>query len=230
VTLALTAELVAKAHRIIADPGPSPGSVRLTDEDYIRLVEQLLRGYEPGTGFWVFAYGSLIWKPVFTALEERLAVAPGWHRAFALRLTRWRGSPDQPGLMLGLDRGGSCRGIAYRLPEAGLAETVAVLLRREMSAKPATNVPRWIKLRTSGGPLPALAFTLNRAGPAYTGKLLSEEIVESLASAVGHGGSCAEYLYNTVTHLEARGIRDSTLWRLQYLVAERLREATGQHP
>jgi cation transport protein ChaC len=129
--------------------------------------------------------------------------------------------------MLALDRGGSCRGIAYRLQDDDLRETLGRLFRREMSANPPSNVPRWVCLNTSQGDLKALAFTVSRNAPAYAGRLPNEEIVEALATAVGHWGSCAEYLHNTVTHLEAKGIRDGRLWSLQAQVAERLAGTDG---
>jgi len=129
--------------------------------------------------------------------------------------------------MMALDRGGSCRGIAYRLQEDDLRETLGQLFRREMSANPPSNVPRWVRLNTSQGYLQALAFTVSRTAPAYAGRLPDEEVVEALATAVGHWGSCAEYLHNTVTHLEAKGIRDRRLWSLQAQVAERLAGMNG---
>jgi cation transport protein ChaC len=220
--LTLTPELVAKAHRHVVDPGPRSGTVYLQDEDYAWWVDHILTGRGQSREFLVFAYGSLIWKPEFAAVEERIAHAYGWHRAFALKITRWRGSPERPGLMLALDRGGACKGIAYRLPEEGLTEALGKLLRREMSAKPPSNVPRWIGLETAQGPVRALAFVVDRNAPAYAGSLELGQVADTLATATGHWGSCAEYLYNTVTHLEARGIRDRKLWQLQALVAERL--------
>jgi cation transport protein ChaC len=225
--LALTSELVAKAHREVADSGPSAGVTYLQDDDFRLWIDHVLEGWDQDAGFWVFAYGSLIWKPEFVPVEERLAYAPGWHRAFALKLTRWRGTPERPGLMMALDRGGSCRGIAYRLQEDDLRETLGQLFRREMSANPPSNVPRWVRLNTSQGYLQALAFTVSRTAPAYAGRLPDEEVVEALATAVGHWGSCAEYLHNTVTHLEAKGIRDRRLWSLQAQVAERLAGMNG---
>jgi cation transport protein ChaC len=83
-------------------------------------------------------------------------------------------------------------------------------------------MPRWITVETAAGPQPALAFIMNRASPFYTGRLALDEIADILARACGHWGSGAEYLLNTVTHLEAKGIRDRNLWRLQRLVAERI--------
>ncbi|MER8383558.1 gamma-glutamylcyclotransferase [Mesorhizobium sp. M1405] len=110
--MALTAALVARVERKEPDPGPHYGNFDLSEETRERWLRLLLEGRTPDTPFWVFSYGSLRWKPAFDAFEERSAVTVGWRRSFRLQLTRWCGTPDRPGLMLALDRGGSCRGIA----------------------------------------------------------------------------------------------------------------------
>jgi cation transport protein ChaC len=238
--LALTADLVARVARMEPDPGPQPGSVPLADEDYENIVDELLAERPPGP-LWLFAYGSLIWKPEIEHEEERLATAPGWHRSFCLRLTRWRGTRERPGLMMALDRGGSCHGILLRLPEHGLRAHVGKLLRREMSVKwieegkPTArpmcsalgtgNLVRWIKVRSNGDVVQALAFVANPEGRVYAGRLAPEEVARVLATAAGHWGTCAEYLYNTVLHLDMRGIRDNGLWRLQAMVAAEIEAA-----
>ena len=96
---------------------------------------------------------------------------------------------------------------------------MAKLFRREMTAKPATYTPRWLRLETADGQMTALGFTVNRKGWAYAGRRSDEDAARVLAKACGHWGSCADYLYNTVANLEARGIHDRHLWRLQELVA-----------
>lgn len=217
--LSLTPELVARAHRVIADSGPSPGVVYLGDADYSTMVEATLAEYPEGSPFWLFAYGSLIWNPEIEHVEERVAKLQGWRRSFCLKLTRWRGTPEQPGLMLGIDRGGSCKGLALRLPDGDRREQLGKLFRREMTAKPSTYRPRWLRLSTADGPLTALGFVINRKGMAYAGPLAEAEVVTMLSTACGHWGSCADYLHNTVANLEARGIHDRYLWRLQQLVA-----------
>jgi cation transport protein ChaC len=220
--IALSRELVAKVHRPVVDPGPRPGVAYLDDEDYSAIADQVLRSWKAAEGFWVFAYGSLIWKPAFPAVDERKATVPGWHRAFALRLTRWRGTPECPGLMLTLDRGGSCQGIAYRMADPNLRQALICLLQREMTVKPSTTAPRWVSAMTAEGPLRALAFTVDRKGAAYAGGLPEDHVVDTLSTAVGHWGSCAEYLLNTVENLDRHGIRDGLLWRLQARVAQRI--------
>ena len=124
--------------------------------------------------------------------------------------------------MMSLDRGGQCRGVLYRLVPEGLRDQLSKLVRREMTVRPPNNLPRWITAETDGGPVQALAFVMNRRSRFYCGRLPLEEVADVVARACGHWGSCAEYLYNTVRHLEEHGIRDRNLWRLQQLVAERI--------
>jgi len=221
-TLSLTAELVARCHRVVEDAGPSPDISYLDDADYACVVDAILAGLEPGQPIWLFAYGSLIWKPEVPHEEERVASAHGWHRSFSLRMTRWRGTADRPGLMLGLDRGGACKGLALRLPQGDPREQLGKLLRREMTQKPATYTPRWLKLSTAEGPLRGLAFVINRQGRAYAGPLDDAEVASTLADACGHWGSGADYLHNVVINLERHGIHDSHLWHLQRLVADEI--------
>jgi cation transport protein ChaC len=218
----LTSELVASVHRIVADNGPTPGFVPMTDGDYEALADVLLAGRVPDGPHWVFAYGSLLWKPAFAVAEERRAVAPGWHRTFRLLLSRWRGTPDHPGLMLVLDRGGQCKGMAQLLPEPNIRDALIALLHREVSSRMSTNRPRWIGVNVEGVRTRAIAFCADRNGPAYAGRQPIEAVADVLATAVGHLGSCAEYLQRTVDGLEQHGIRDRRLWQLQAMVAERI--------
>jgi cation transport protein ChaC len=225
--LDLTPDLVALVHRAIDDPGPDPNLHYHTEADYDAVVRDLLKTHRIGEDLWLFAYGSLIWRPEVEHSEERIGTARGWHRAFRLRITRWRATKDQPGLMMVLDRGGQCKGVLLRLPAATLRDNLGRVVRREMSVKPSSNRPRWIKVDSDLGPVRAIAFVIDRNGRTYAGKLSSAETAEILARACGHWGSCAEYLHNTVVHLSQRGIHDRNLWRLQKLVAERIAARMG---
>jgi cation transport protein ChaC len=221
--LKLTAAHVARVHRVVADLGPAPGVDQQTDADYAQWVDRILRDHPaPGQPIRLFAYGSLIWKPEIAHQAERPAVAQGWHRSFCLRTHRFRGTPDQPGLMMALDRGGQCRGVVFDLPPGAPETQLDRLFRREFTVKPINNIPRWLMVRTPDGPTRALGFVMNRASPYYAGRLSAAEVAQTLARACGHWGTGAEYLLNTVTQLEARGIRDAGLWRLQALVAEEI--------
>jgi cation transport protein ChaC len=127
--------------------------------------------------------------------------------------------------MMALDRGGACRGMAQRIPGKHIEERLGQLLRRETSVKPISNVPRWVTVEADGEKKRALAFAINRRGPTYCGRQSLEETADILAKACGHWGTGAEYLMQTVAHLEDLGIHDRYLWRLQELVARRIRAA-----
>jgi len=226
--MALTAELVARVERLEPDPGLGPGIVHLTEADYDGLVRGLLELYTPHE-LWVFGYGSLIWKPEFTSVEHRRATAFGWHRSFCMTLTRFRGTREQPGLMMALDRGGCCHGVVYRLPDENHADQLGRLVRREISIRRSTNTARWLTVDTDLGKLRALAFTASPEGITYAGKLPAEHVARILARAAGHWGSGASYLFQTITKLEEFGIHDSNLWRLQQLVADEILAMT-KHP
>ncbi|MBD2749882.1 gamma-glutamylcyclotransferase [Microvirga sp. BT688] len=224
--MALTPEHVAQVHRVLEDPGPDPTWTYHTNGDYDALVQGLVVSHPGGPDTWLFAYGSLIWKPELEHVEVRRGTARGWHRSFCFRIERFRGTRQQPGLMMSLDRGGMCQGVAFRLPSDSLERQLDKLVRREITVKPPNNVPRWIVVQTEQGPLRAIAFVMNRQSRFYMGRLPPEQVADVLATACGHWGSCAEYLHNTVAHLEEQGIRDRNLWRLQALVAERIKPGT----
>jgi cation transport protein ChaC len=225
----LTEAHVARLKREIADPGPQllEGFRPATDADYDAMVNQML-ATAPGGPFWLFGYGSLIWKPETEYVEKRVALARGWHRRFCLGWdTRYRGNPEQPGLMMALDRGGQCKGMVYRLPAATLEPELHKLIRREMSMVPSAFPPRWIDVVTGDGPLRALTFAMNRKSARYIADLSDEALADVLATAYGFRGSMAEYLHSTVSMLESLGIRDRNLWKLQELVAARIEAAHG---
>ena len=127
--------------------------------------------------------------------------------------------------MMALDIGGSCRGVAQRIPAEHVEERLDQLLRRETSVKPASNLPRWVTVETDAGRKRALAFAINRKGPTYCGPHTLEETADILAKACGHWGTGAEYLMHTVAHLEDLGIHDRYLWQLQKMVAQRIKSA-----
>ncbi len=220
--LALTSDLVARVTQPMPDPGLDPALTYNTDEDYAGHCDRLLAGRDPAADLWVFACGSLIWRPACSVAESAKAVLHGWHRVFCLKITRWRATKQQPGLMMALDRGGRCNGVAYRIPAAEIRESLILLLKREMSMKPSNNMARWARIQTPDGPRDAIAFVIDRNGPNYVGRLPIDKEAELIACACGHGGSCAEYLHNTIVHLAQFDIHDRNLWRLQELVAKNI--------
>lgn len=214
---------VARMALLVAPDGPFPAAEAATDEDFKGFARDILAGSDDSGQIWVFAYGSLIWKPASEFVEIRTGLLRGWHRAFCLGWnTRFRGSETSPGLMLALDRGGSCKGALYRLPPGKAAENIELLCRREMGYKPSPFPPRWVTVATEQGPVRAFTFCIDRNSGRYVSGLDEAEIADVLSKAVGSRGSMVEYLFNTVQHLEQLGIHDPHLWRLQEMVAERL--------
>ena len=219
----LTPELVA---RIPPGGGGEPFTVapegmRLAGEpELASIARSLLESAPDPSAIWVFAYGSLIWKPAFEHSEHRIALVRGWRRRFCLGWDRmFRGSDDRPGLMLALDRGGQCRGVAYRIPPGMELEALTSLARREMRLLPHPFPPRWLRVQTDFGQVMALAFVIDRNSGRYVGDLDVEATARVLATAAGPAGSMAEYLHATVRHLQQHGIHDHALWALQDRVA-----------
>lgn len=169
-----------------------------------------------GADLWVFGYGSLMWHPGFPHVETRLATLHGFHRRFCVRSLRYRGTEERPGLVLGLDRGGSCRGLAFRVPAGEVPEALDYLHDREMMND--VYSPTHRTLETAAGPLEALCFIVDRAHRQYTGRLTLEETAEIIAAAAGQRGPCSEYLANTVRHLESLGVGAGSLKTLLRLV------------
>ena len=228
-SLSLTPELVELCERDIADPGPDPRFVQLTNEEIEAKAAEL--DIECGeVPLWLFAYGSLIWNPVFEAVETRRATAYGWHRSFSMELPRWRGSPEQPGQMMVIERGGACHGVAFRLPEENRTSQLYDMLYRETEYRGDLESVRWLNADTEQGRVRALAFWAAPSAALAFRKLPPEEVARRIARACGHLGSNAAYLYNTVAKLEEFGIRDRNLWHLQHLVADEIRRLAFVSP
>jgi cation transport protein ChaC len=166
---------------------------------------------------WVFAYGSLMWSPEMRVAEALPAKVHGWHRSFCLYSPEYRGTREKPGLVLGLDRGGSCRGIAYRLAEATLAAEIDYLWMREMTGFVYHMTP--VRIAVAGGSVAGYAFTVRRDSPDYAGRLPPEAAARIIATSRGDRGTGRDYLANTVRHLEQLGIADGALHRIERLVA-----------
>ena len=190
----------------------------LTDAERMESLRATLAMRPPGDA-WLFGYGSLIWNPTVHSVERRVARITGWHRAFCLSVRAGRGSADNPGLMLGLDAGGECTGVAYRIAEDLLHAELELLWRREMVA--GSYVPRWIDVHDEHGTHfgSAIAFTMNNSCEEYAGQLSEQEIIRRLATATGALGSAADYLFRTCAGLRAHGMVDAELERLAADVA-----------
>ena len=220
-TLHLTEEHVARATRTVEDFSYPSTFVRASDADYAAVIDRLMAERPDGPLF-IFAYGSLIWKPTFEAVAKRRAVARGWHRQFALVLRGSRATPDTPGLMMTLIPGGRCVGVALEVPLGSERQVLEDSLRREFPFVETLQYWRWITLDADDGPIRGLVFWAGPTGPGVRRGLALEEASRMIARACGPRGSNAEYLRNTVASLEEHGIRDRNLWKLQRLVAQEI--------
>ena len=199
--------------------------MRLTtaDERLRSRKAVLARGAHPGTDVWVFAYGSLMWNPAFHYAEERAAIVHGYHRRFCLVANFGRGSRARPGLLLGLARGGTCRGTAFRIAAAQVEEELDIIWAREKVAD--GYQPIWVRIKTESGTIPAIAFAIDESLPTYAGRMSQEEVARRIAAASGSLGHCADYLEDTVAHLEERGVYDRALTAIRKRVRELRRAA-----
>ncbi|MDA0675404.1 MAG: gamma-glutamylcyclotransferase [Proteobacteria bacterium] len=163
-------------------------------------------------GFWVFGYGSLMWRPGFEPVENRAALLRGYHRALCVHSIRYRGTWERPGLVVGLDRGGACRGRALRVAPRDAEKVLKDLWDREMPTD--SYVPKWLSVQLENAPerVCALAFVVNNANPTqYAAKLSADEIVARVVQGRGIMGSALDYLANTVRHLDDMGISEGAL-------------------
>lgn len=165
---------------------------------------------EPAAGGpWVFAYGSVMWRPGFAYLEARPALLRGYHRAFCVYSLHYRGTPEKPGLVLGLLPGGACKGLAFRIAQEDEAPVLAYLDGRENLYE--VYCRKRVPVRAGRLRLLAHAYVANPRSPQYAGKLPEERIVARLRDGRGLNGSGLEYLENTVRHLEELGMPDKRL-------------------
>ena len=167
----------------------------------------------PPGDLWVFAYGSLMWNPDFDFVESAPVVVHGYHRALCLYSVEYRGTRDVPGLVFGLDRGGACRGVAFRISEDNAETVLAMLWAREMIT--AIYLPRWLETALPDGRrIKALAFVADPGHEQYAGRLDVASAVELVLQGKGKVGHCLEYIRNTLDHLEEMGIHDRALHRI----------------
>jgi cation transport protein ChaC len=170
--------------------------------------------------FWVFGYGSLIWRPGFAYVERVPAKLIGLHRALCVYSFVHRGTPERPGLVLGLDRGGACRGIAYRVADELREQTLAYLREREQVTSVYLETHRTVVL--AGTPerrVRALAYCVDRGHPQYAGRLTPDQQLHLVRHGHGRSGANPEYVISTVAALEAIGCHDRNL----HLLAQRLK-------
>ena len=203
----------------------------VSDEDRCQSLERMLAGWNGCDPVWVFAYGSLIWNPDLDYDAKHCGIVHGFHRSLCLWSRVYRGTPDKPGLVLALDRGGSCQGVAFRVPGGIVRRELAKLWKRELVT--GAYEPRWLKVRPCGPcarstipheDLNAIGFVIRREGSAYAGKLEEPTLLDTLRHARGLNGSSAEYLFATVESLSAHGLEDPRLEQ----IASRLSDTLGR--
>ena len=173
-----------------------------------------------GEDLWVFGYGSLMWRPGFDFVERVPARLIGLHRALCVYSLVHRGTPEQPGLVLGLDRGGMCRGIAFRVAAAAREDTIAYLRGREQVTTVYLETMRRIELEDKGRrQVRALCFIVDRSHVQYAGRLTLAESLHHVRQGHGRSGPNRDYVLDAVQSLEALGYRETEL----HLLAEQLR-------
>ncbi|MFV3127470.1 gamma-glutamylcyclotransferase [Niveispirillum sp. KHB5.9] len=168
--------------------------------------------HPPGTDLWVFAYGSLMWNPGFDYVEKREGLLRGYHRGFCIYSHQHRGTPERPGAVLGLDRGGSCRGMVYRVAADTAPSVLDYLWQREMAYR--VYIPRRMRVKTDAGDVPALTFTADPAHAQYCGRLGLDGTAALIRQGIGQSGRNVDYLTSLIDHLAQLGIRDRGLGEL----------------
>jgi cation transport protein ChaC len=211
--IALTRESIRSGlvHKMIAEHGIEMRV--LSADELLASRRAALAGVDLSAGVWLFGYGSLIWNPAFDFSDRLTGRIWGYHRRFCLWTHLGRGRPERPGLVLGLERGGSCRGVVFHIAAERVEEELEIVWRREMLS--GAYLPRWVEVKTAVGTVPAIAFVINSAHERYARALADDEIAAVIATASGWLGPCADYLANTVDHLATLGIHDRPLERLR---------------
>jgi cation transport protein ChaC len=162
--------------------------------------------------FWVFGYGSLMWRPGFAYAERHPALLCGLHRQLCIYSHVHRGTPDSPGLVMGLDRGGRCRGIAYRVENASRHDTIEYLRQREQVTKVYIESIRPVLLLTERPrKVPALVYVVDRRHVQYAGRLSLDQQLDLVRCGIGQSGPCIDYVRSTAAHLREIGVRDHGL-------------------
>lgn len=199
------------SHALNQSPPPASAFARWSEEQRRASLATTLSQAprQAGQDLWVFAYGSLIWRPEFDFSERRLARLHDHHRSLCLWSRVNRGTPEVPGLVFGLDHGGSCSGVVFRIPGQAVPETFDALWAREMST--GAYLPRWLPCDTEAGEVSALAFVIDRTGSGYVPRLPEDDLVRIILRASGTFGPCIDYVLQTAEALKACGICDDHL-------------------
>ena len=164
--------------------------------------------------FWIFGYGSLMWRPGFAFLRSEAARVHGYHRSLCVYSHVHRGTPERPGLVLGLDRGGSCHGMAFEIAREKWGETIAYLRAREQVTSVYLERRKTVSLVDSGQKVDAVTYVVDRAHRQYAGVLGDDALEQHVRLGEGVSGHCADYVMSTLSHLREMKIHDPALERL----------------
>jgi cation transport protein ChaC len=184
----------------------------LTPEECEENRLKTLQQHDPKEDLWIFGYSSLLWDPGIEVPQSRRSKIAGWRRSFCIDMLFARGSPKKPGLMLALDKGGECEGVAYCIPAKRIDTQTPILWRREMA--PRTYRPAWIDIKIDDKPVAALAFVIDQDTHLYAGNLEPAIQARRIAKAEGPLGSNRAYLYQCEKELKHRGIQDEYIMDL----------------
>ena len=207
-----------RIEQIVADARAAGYDFFLSQDEREASLKAALTRYAPGDEAWVFAYGSLMWNPAMEYAEAHPSRIDGWRRSFCFWTPLGRGTPELPGLMLALERGGSCEGIAYRLSPHQVRSELALLWNREMLS--GIYLPCWVPTRLRDGRrVTAVTFVVDPGHCQYCGDLPIERVAHHLAFAEGRRGACRDYLANTAAHARELDIHDPYIEELVDRVA-----------
>lgn len=191
-----------------------PAGVRMrTQLEMESTLREILQHREPGSDIHVFGYGSLMWNPGVEHIASFKARVHGWHRCFCLRCVIGRGTPETPGLMLAMDRGGSCNGMLVRIPADKVLEEMTLLWRREMSW--GSYQARWVTAWAGAVPIRAVTFVVNRRHERYIRGLNPQQAARLIDTGYGRLGTCRAYFDATMLRLRELGIRDRGMEELE---------------
>ena len=191
----------------------------LSEDELIASRQQYVADDYKGPDIWVFGYGSLIWNPLIAYEEKQYGRVYGFHKRFCLWTRLGRGSPEDPGLVLALDKGGSVRGVVFRIAAKHAAQEMDILWQREMINN--SYSPKWVSVHTNYGVKKALSFVIRRNSPSFADRMSDENTAAIIAKAKGFLGPCHEYLFETAKALAEAGIKDKRLDRLVLMVKMR---------
>lgn len=175
---------------------------------------------------WIFGYGSLMWRPDFEFLRHMPARLSGYHRRLSVYSFHYRGTDERPGLVLGLDRGGSCAGMAFEVADDKWTEVLAYVRKREMITGVYREIVKRVTVSQAAEPVLAVTYAVDRKHPQCAPPLSIEDTMALVTQGHGLSGSCADYVRNTLTHLRAMGHHDAGLERL----SPALESLSGPHP